>query len=217
MYERLLAHFGPQYWWPGDTTFEICLGAILTQNTAWTNVEKAIINVKQAGLLDFKKCLFADDATIASLIRPAGYFNVKTKRLRSFLVAVHENHRDLDALFELSEQNLREFLLSIKGIGPETADSMVLYAFGKPSFVIDAYTKRILTRHDLILDEATYDDMKEFFERHLEADEKVFNEFHALIVATAKDFCRKTKPDCEHCPLRDLTDHNFYGPIVPSL
>lgn len=201
MYDLMFEHFGPQHWWPGDTAFEICVGAILTQNTAWTNVEKAINNLKNAGCLDFKKLHQKNDSEIAQMIRPAGYFNVKAKRLRSFLNAVQNQFESFEDLQKLSMEKLREFLLSINGIGPETADSMVLYAFDKTSFVIDAYTKRILMRHSLASLEDDYYRLKEFFEDHLEPDVALFNEYHALIVMVGKNFCKTKNPQCDKCPL----------------
>lgn len=205
IYQKLFDHFGPQHWWPGDTPFEICVGAILTQNTAWSNVEKAIANLKNAGLLDFEKMFNAPVGQIAELIRPAGYFNIKAKRLRKFLEAIKENYGSFDGLVGATGRSpVREFLLSIKGIGPETADSMALYAFGEPTFVVDAYTKRVLVRHNLIEEEADYYQIKEFCEAHLERDVQLFNEFHALIVRVGKEFCKKTNPKCEECPLRAL-------------
>lgn len=209
MYERLFRHFGAQGWWPGETPFEVCVGAILTQNTAWQNVEKAISNLKGAGLLDYDALLRAPDAHIAELIRPSGYFNIKTRRLRSFLNAVREVG-GFETLPKLPHQRLREFLLGIPGIGPETADSMVLYAFGKPVFVVDTYTKRILVRHGLVAAEATYFELQELFEGHLPAQASVaarvshYNEYHALIVMLGKNFCRKSRPACEECPLNQL-------------
>lgn len=213
MFDLLLAHFGPQHWWPGETPFEVCVGAILTQNTAWGNVEKAITNLKKAGLLDFVTLCAASDATIASLIKPAGYFNIKTKRLRSFLNFVKDEGGNFDELAKIPGDKLRNKLLAVTGIGPETADSMVLYAFGKPTFVVDAYTKRILMRHSLMGEETDYQQIKNYFESHLAMDQKLFNEFHALIVMTGKDFCRKSKPKCDECPLREFNG----GPSLAAL
>jgi endonuclease III related protein len=212
IYQNLLTHFGPQNWWPGDSPFEVCVGAILTQNTNWSNVEKAIVNLKDRGLLDFKSLYLARDETIAELIRPAGYFNVKTKRLRSFLNFIQEKYGEFDALNDLTDTKLREELLSVKGVGAETADSMVLYAFNRPKFVIDTYTHRILSRHSLIPEDADYYQMQELFENNLETDEELFNEYHALIVMVAKNFCKKSKPSCEECPLKDVNG----GAVLPS-
>lgn len=210
IYDHMLKHFGPQNWWPGDTPFEICVGAILTQNTAWSNVEKAINNIKKENLLDFDRLYQTPDVKIAQLIKPAGYFNIKTKRLRHFLNMIHDDFESFDELQHIESQELREKLLSINGIGPETADSIVLYAFQKPSFVIDAYTKRILARHSLVSHEADYYEMKDLFESNLKTDSQFYNEYHALIVMIGKNFCKKTKPDCDHCPLKEVNG----GPVL---
>jgi endonuclease-3 related protein len=210
LYDKLYAHFGPQHWWPGETPFEVCVGAILTQNTAWTNVEKAIANLKKQGLLDFEKMLAVEESFLAECIRPAGYFNIKAKRLKSFLRGVKENFGDFARLADLPQDRLREALLSFSGVGPETADSMLLYAFDKPSFVVDAYTKRILVRHRLIDEAADYHALKDYFESHLSADVTLYNEYHALIVRTGKELCRKSKPKCSECPLRDFNG----GPVL---
>lgn len=204
IYQILLQHFDRQHWWPADGPFEVCVGAILTQNTSWTNVEKAISNLKQAGVLSYRELIQVLDQDLARMIQPAGYFNVKTKRLRNFLNFIRDEFDDFDRLFSLSHSELREKLLSISGIGPETADSMVLYAFGKPSFVVDAYTKRILVRHSLIDEEADYYQIQEFFENNLVDDPQLFNEYHALLVRIGKNYCKKSKPNCRACPLREI-------------
>jgi len=201
-YRDLLRHYGPQEWWPGETPFEVMVGAILTQNAAWKNVEKAIATLKAYGLLDPHKIHELDQDTLALAIKPAGYFNVKAKRLKSFVEWFVTKHgADVKSLRRIPPDRLREDLLSVKGIGPETADSILLYALDVPTFVVDAYTYRVLTRHGLIGEEATYDDMKEFLEKRLPRDIPLFNEFHALIVAVGKQFCR-TKARCEECPLK---------------
>jgi endonuclease-3 related protein len=201
-YKSLLRRFGPQDWWPGETPFEVMVGAILTQNTAWSNVEKAIHNLKTYDLLDPHKLHELDQDTLALAIKPAGYFNVKAKRLKSFIDWFVTRHQgDVEALKRIPPDRLRAELLEVKGIGPETADSILLYALDVPTFVVDAYTYRVLTRHDLIGEEATYEDMKELFQKRLPPDRKLFNEFHALIVAVGKDFCR-SKARCDECPLK---------------
>jgi len=201
-FDLLSKHFGPRHWWPGDSAFEIIVGAILTQNTNWKNVEKAIENLKRENLLSPKKLLELHPATLASLIKPAGFFRLKTKRLRNFLkYFVEEYDGSAEAMAERPLSSLREELLSINGIGQETADSILLYALNKPIFVIDAYTKRILLRHDLCLDEAIYSDLQELFTDSLPEDVKLFNEYHALIVEVGKTFCRPKNPRCEDCPL----------------
>ncbi len=201
-YRDLLEHYGPQEWWPGETPFEIMVGAILTQSTAWKNVEKAIATLKTYGLLDARKIHELDQDTLALAIKPAGYFNVKAKRLKSFVEWFVTKHgADVESMRRVPPDRLREELLGVKGVGPETADSILLYALDLPTFVVDAYTHRVLTRHEMIGEEATYDDMKEFLEKRLPRDAPLFNEFHALIVAVGKQFCRK-KARCEECPLK---------------
>lgn len=203
LYDRLLSRFGPQGWWPGEGRFEIIVGAILTQNTNWGNVEKAIGNLKAAQVLSPEGLYALDIGRLAELIRPAGYFNVKAQRLRHFLEWLFARFGgDLDAAAELSAQGLRQELLAIKGIGPETADSICLYAFEKPVFVVDAYTARIFGRHGLIWPEAGYEEIREYCEGGVERDVRLYNEFHALLVRLGKEHC-KPKPLCAGCPLED--------------
>ncbi|MBI2982156.1 MAG: endonuclease III domain-containing protein [Deltaproteobacteria bacterium] len=198
-YQIALDKLGPQHWWPGETPFEVCVGAILTQNTNWTNVEKAIANLKSRNLLGPRRLYALAPVELAQLIRPAGYFNIKTKRLRSFLKFLIEDYdADLDRMFSESLSTLREKLLSVKGIGPETCDSILLYAGAKPIFVVDAYTKRIFVRHQILPEEADYHEIQEHFSRHLTPD--TFNEFHALVVNIGKNWCKSREPDCAHCP-----------------
>ncbi len=202
-YSRLLAHFGPQGWWPGNTPFEIAVGAILTQNTNWANVEKAIANLKKAGVLFPRKLYALPEKKLAQLIRPSGYYNVKAKRLRAFLTLLCENYNaSLKRLFRLPLAQLREELLSVKGIGEETADSIILYAAEKPTFVVDAYTRRILSRHGWCSPKAQYLEVKQIFESRLKPDVKLYNEFHALLVRLGKTLCRPRNPLCDQCPLR---------------
>jgi endonuclease-3 related protein len=196
--------FGKQHWWPGDSRFEIILGAILTQNTNWTNVEKAITNVKDADALCPEKLYRMDTETLAQLIKPAGYFNLKAGRLKNFLQWLFENYDgQVDALENLSAWDIREQLLGIKGIGPETADSIALYAYDKPVFVVDTYTCRIMVRHGLIEPEAGYEQVREFMEASLPSEIELFNEYHALLVQVGKEYCRP-KPKCDGCPLKCL-------------
>ena len=205
-FERLLKHYGPRNWWPGDTPFEVMVGAILTQNTNWNNVEKAIANIKQENLLNPKKLFRIPPLELANLIRPAGFFRLKTKRLRNFLKYFNEDYDGSDR--EMSAQaleTLRMELLSVNGIGRETADSILLYALDKPIFVIDAYTKRVLFRHSLCDEDADYDELQELFMDSLPGDAHLFNEYHALIVEVAKEFCKKN-PRCEECPLKCWND-----------
>ena len=206
IYELLYERYGPQHWWPGRTRFEIIVGAILTQNTNWANVEKAIANLKAADSLTPQRLHDMPTAQLAELIRPAGYYNIKASRLKNFLDCLFENYGgDLGALEGLSADGLRRELLSIKGIGAETADSIVLYAFDKPVFVVDTYTCRVLGRHELIEAGADYEQVRQYFESNLPGDVKLFNEFHALLVRAGKEYCRP-KPRCDGCPLESLPD-----------
>lgn len=203
IYKRLYRHFGPQHWWPAQTPFEVMVGAILTQNTSWLNVEKAIRNLKKEKVLSARKLFALPDQTVCRLIRPAGYYNIKTKRLKSFLRFFLKKYKG--AIKRMSPgclRRLREELLAVNGIGPETADSILLYALHKPVFVIDAYTKRILLRHGLIKEKAEYRNMQELFMQNLKQDAQLFNEYHALLVRLGKEYCLKNKPRCEACPLK---------------
>lgn len=199
VYKKLLATHGPQDWWPGDSAFEIMVGAILTQNTAWTNVEKAITNLKHARALTPRKILAVPEGTLAVWLKPSGYFNVKAKRLRAFcawLVA----QGGVKRLAKLPTPALRAALLAVHGIGPETADDILLYAFDRPVFVIDAYTRRIFSRLGLIGGNEHYEILRARWETALPRDSRLFNEYHALIVMHGKDICRP-KPRCGHCCL----------------
>ncbi len=203
-YKALFAHFGSQHWWPGDTTIEIMVGAVLTQNTNWQNVEKAIGNLKSAGVLDFQTLLHLPQPVLADYIRPSGYYNLKAVRLQNLLVFIDsclDEGQELDSFFLDDVDVLRGQLLSVKGIGPETADSILLYAGGKPVFVIDTYAYRLLSRHGFVGEETSYDEMRELMLDALPHEVPLFNEFHALIVAVGKEFCRKKNPDCAGCPL----------------
>jgi len=205
IYDRLLTHFGPQHWWPGDSPFEIMIGAVLTQNTSWSNVEKAVANLKAAGRLAPAALAALPAAELAALIRPAGYHNLKAARLKNLLVLI-EGQGGAEALLAQPTATLRELLLGVKGIGPETADSIVLYAANRPVFVVDAYTHRILFRHGLISEDCDYFQMQELFMDNLEEDAAFFNEYHALLVRVGKEFCRKSKPNCNGCPLAGAGD-----------
>ncbi len=201
LYEKLYKNFGPQHWWPGESAFEVMVGAILTQNTNWQNVEKAINNLKKRKLLSFKKMHSLPEGRLAVLIRPAGYYNIKAKRLKNFLRYLAKNYSgDLAKMRQKDWNILRQELLSVNGIGPETADSILLYGLHKPVFVIDAYTKRILSRHKFINRRADYYQTQDLFMQNLKKDVKLFNEYHALLVKLAKDFCWKSKPRCQVCP-----------------
>jgi len=204
IYTALFDHFGPQQWWPGETPLEVLVGAVLTQNTNWANVSRAIGNLKEENLLSFAALDSLSDAVLAEKIRPSGYFNLKARRLKNLLALIsrEEPAGDLDLFFAQETATLREKLLSAKGIGPETADSILLYAGRKPVFVVDAYTYRMLTRHGLIGEETDYAEMQELFMAALPADAALFNEYHALIVRLGKEYCKKSRPRCQQCPLR---------------
>lgn len=199
-FDRLLHRFGQQNWWPGDTPFEIMAGAILTQNTAWTNVEKALARMDEHGLATAEAVTAADPADLADALRPAGYFNVKAKRLQGFCRAYLEAG-GLEPLRAMETHNLRRWLLDIHGIGRETADDILLYVFHRPIFVIDAYTRRILGRLGWVDGDESYDHLRESVEACLGPDVELYNEYHALIVQLGKDICRP-KPKCGLCPLR---------------
>ena len=202
IFNKLFAHFGPQHWWPGDTPFEVLVGAVLTQNTAWTNVEKAIANLKQEKVLTFSRMLNLAPGKLALLIRPSGYYNVKAKRLRNLLFFIHTNYSDsLVRMFSADPARLRQQLLEVNGIGQETADSILLYAGEKPFFVVDAYTKRIFSRRGLIADNADYHTVQGLFMNNLTPNASFYNEYHALIVRIGKDHCKKVKPLCSDCPI----------------
>ncbi|MFH1075152.1 MAG: endonuclease III domain-containing protein [Candidatus Firestonebacteria bacterium] len=203
IYQTLYSYFGPQYWWPAKDEFEVIVGAILTQNTAWTNVEKAILQLKTKGILSPEKLYGTDIKIVAGLIRSCGYYNIKAARVKNFLdVLFNEFNGRLSSFLALEKQTLRDRLLRIKGIGPETADSIVLYAAKKASFVVDAYTKRFLCRHNLSKSTDSYAQIQSLFENNLPRDVRLFNEYHALFVRLGKDFCRPT-PRCNECPLKN--------------
>lgn len=205
IYERLLDHFGPQHWWPGETPCEVMVGAVLTQNTNWSNVSRAIDNLKRENLLTCKALLDLDRTSLAELIRPAGYYNIKADRLGNLLIMLRDRYdADLDFFLSQPRETMRQRLLEVKGIGPETADSIVLYAAGLPIFVVDAYTHRIFSRHGMVPEETSYEEMQEIFTDALPEDAALFNEYHALIVKTGKEYCRKKNPRCNDCPIQGL-------------
>lgn len=207
IYELLYKAFGPQHWWPGETPFEIIVGAILTQNTSWTNVDKAIKNLNSASCLTPESLHRIDASELAGLIRPAGYYNLKTKRLKNFIDWLFESYSgQLTNLESVATDRLRSELLAVKGIGRETADSILLYALDRPVFVVDTYTARIMSRHGLIEPDADYEQLRDLFESSLPEDTQLFNEYHALLVRVGKDFC-KPKAQCPDCPLESLP-HN---------
>jgi endonuclease-3 related protein len=201
-YEELHRKFGPQGWWPGESALECILGAILTQNTSWKNVEKAIENLKRGNLISVEDLRLINKDELAELIRPSGYYNQKAVKIKSFVsFLTREYSGSLDKMFAEDKSVLREKLLSIKGIGPETADSIMLYAGAIPVFVVDAYTWRVLTRHGLVPVETSYGEIQELFMDSLAEDVGVFNEYHALLVRLGKEHCRKREPLCAGCPL----------------
>jgi endonuclease-3 related protein len=204
-YRLLLAHYGPQGWWPGDTPFEIAVGAILTQNTAWSNVEKAIANLRRAGALSFRGMTRLAGRRLAALIRPSGYFNQKAKKLRAFLAWLEARGGASGSVKRALAgplDEVRESLLAVHGVGPETADSILLYAGERPVFVIDAYTRRVLWRHGMPRAlAADYEALRAHFESRLPRSVPLYNEFHALFVRVGKERCAKRLPRCAGCPL----------------
>ncbi|ORJ54908.1 endonuclease III domain-containing protein [Geothermobacter hydrogeniphilus] len=202
VYHLLFEHFGPQHWWPADTPFEMAIGAILTQNTAWTNVEKAIGNLRRADALQVAALHDLPPDELQRLIRPAGFFRQKSERLQLFTAHLIDNHQgDIRRLLAQPLAIARDELLKLKGVGPETADSILLYAGGQPSFVIDAYTRRLFGRLDRLPGDGGYDDLRRMFMESLPASAAMFNEYHALIVILCKEYCRKRRPLCGNCPL----------------
>lgn len=201
IFNRLLEHYGPLQWWPAETPFEVCVGAILTQNTNWSNVEKAISALKQADMLTPEGVRTVDPERLAILIRPSGFFNVKSHRLKEFITWLFDRYNgSLERMFAVDWRILREELLHVRGIGPETCDSILLYAGEKPTFVVDAYTRRLFHRLGMLSERAVYDETRTLFMENLPEDEALFNEYHALIVEQCKQFCR-AKPRCDGCPL----------------
>jgi len=201
----MLAKFGPQHWWPGDSPYEIMVGAVLVQNTSWRNVEHAINNLRDAGVMEPRALYNVPPEELAELIRPAGYYQLKTKRLRNLLrFLVEEHDGSLESMFSVGLTSLREQLLAINGVGPETADAILLYAGGLPTFVVDTYTLRVLARHGWLDYDASYDDIKDYFESTLPEGAELYNEYHALLVRVGKDYCKRTDPKCEACPLAEM-------------
>ena len=208
IYRRLFSRFGPQHWWPGETPFEVAVGAILTQNTSWANASRAVGELKRRGLLDPRRLDRVPVRRLAGLIRSSGYFNQKAKRLKIFLGYLLKRYGgDIERMKQIPLAQLREELLTLSGIGPETADSILLYALGKPIFVVDAYTRRVLARHSLIPWDAPYQQIQALFMSKGGVSRRsqvaYFNEYHALIVQLGKTLCR-TDPKCYECPLRPI-------------
>jgi len=205
IYKLLFDKFGPRHWWPGEARLEIIIGAILTQNTAWTNVEKAIKNLKKARVLNIRGLSKISKKRLAELIKSTGYYNLKAQRVKNFLAFLNTRYSaSLKRMFGSETRVLREELLNIKGIGPETADSILLYAGERPVFVVDAYTKRIFSRHGYINKNSPYEEVQDLFLKNLPGNVKLFNEFHALIVELGKNLCRVKKPLCSKCPIRRI-------------
>jgi endonuclease-3 related protein len=208
-YEAMAGALGPMHWWPAQTPFEVIVGAILTQSTAWGNVERAIANLRAAGLLTPTAILRVRTARLATLVRPSGYFRQKAKKLKAFVRFLQEGYGgSLNRMFLTPTSELREKLLSVHGIGPETADSILLYAGNHPVFVVDAYTHRIFGRHGITDGKADYERVRALVETSIPQRPELFNELHALIVNTGKNWCRKAAPRCEECPLRPLLPAN---------
>ena len=205
IHRLLLAHFGPQEWWPAESPFEVMVGAVLTQNTNWTNVSRAIANLREEGLLSLEALAALPVEVLAAQIRPAGYYNLKAARLKNLLRLIADDYQGRLADFLAEETEvLRERLLAVKGIGPETADSIILYAAHRPVFVVDAYTHRILFRHHLIAENDGYEEIQDLFMSTLPRDAALYNEYHALLVRLGKEFCKKSNPRCPECPLQGV-------------
>jgi endonuclease-3 related protein len=202
IYRLLHDEYGPQGWWPGESRLECIIGAILTQNTSWSNVEKAIGNLKKLNLISVNKLNLLTTQELAELIRPSGYYNQKAIKIKSFLGFLNTCYEDnLDKMFDEEVNFLRNRLLEIKGIGPETADCILLYGGNKPIFVVDTYTYRILSRHGLVPENTNYNEIQEIFMDSLEISPEIFNEYHALLVKAGKEHCKRSKPICAGCPL----------------
>jgi endonuclease-3 related protein len=199
LYQRLFDTYGPQNWWPANFPFEVIVGAVLTQNTSWTNVEKAIINLKKKGLLSLEAIHKLDHISLAEVIRPSGYFNLKAKRLKHLCEWI-TMQGGMETLQSYSTDGFRNSLLEVNGIGPETADDILLYAFDRPVFVIDTYTRRLLKNLTLIKGDEDYEVLRNGIEANLQADYQMYNEYHALIVRHAKEKCVSTS-DCLHCKI----------------
>jgi endonuclease-3 related protein len=204
IFRILFQTFGPQHWWPAESAFEVMVGAILTQNTNWVNVDRALRNLKQTGLLR-PRALLANRRKLPALIRPAGYYNLKTQRLVNFLEYFIRKYRgDKRNYRGVPTRRLRDELLDIPGIGPETGDSILLYALGRPVFVVDSYTRRIFIRHRFFPARLSYEGIRHCFESNLPRRPRIYNEYHALIVRLGKEYCKKNEPLCAACPIRDI-------------
>jgi endonuclease-3 related protein len=206
MFKRLFGYYGPQHWWPAETPVEVIIGAILTQCATWSNVQKALSNLRKANVLAVNRLKELPESELAALIFPSGYYNSKARKIKSFVHVLFSKYQGrLETMLDQDTVTLRRELLEVYGIGPETVDSIILYAAGRPVFVVDAYTKRILERVGTIRGNAKYEDLQQLFMSELSLDTKLFQEYHALIVKHAKTLC-KTKPECRECPLIDLCE-----------
>jgi len=203
IYSLLFKCYGPQHWWPGDSPFEVMVGAILTQSAAWINVEKAINNLKAVDALSATTLRKLPTEELAALIRPSGYYNAKAKKLKSLVTWLEKHKEDTKILASIDILKLRKELLKVNGIGPETADSILLYALDKPVFVIDSYTRRIFARIGIEPEKDSYDEWQKLFVNNLPVDPHLFNEYHALIVRLGKEQCRKVQK-CEGCCLKEI-------------
>ncbi|MCB2217519.1 endonuclease III domain-containing protein [Desulfofustis glycolicus] len=205
IYDRLFEHFGPQRWWPAESAFEVMVGAVLTQNTNWRNVTVAIDRLREGDFLRFERLAALAEAELAEMIRPSGYFNVKARRLLNLLRMIGELYDgEPERMLTDEIETARARLLAVTGIGEETADSILLYAGNQPVFVVDAYTYRICSRHQLIDEECDYRRLQEVFMDNLPRDAALFNEYHALLVMAGKHYCKKKTPLCERCPLWEV-------------
>lgn len=214
IHDRLFAAYGPQHWWPGQSPFEVMIGAVLVQNTSWKNVEKAIDRLRERDLIEPHALHAVPIADLEELIRPAGYFRIKAKRLHNLLAFLVKHYDgDLERMFATRLSTLREELLAVNGVGPETADSILLYAGNLPVFVIDTYTYRIMARHGWVDFDIDYQGLQEHFQSSLAEDVALYNEFHALLVRVGHRHCGKT-PKCDGCPLAELLPEG--GPIEPE-
>ncbi|MCL0101593.1 endonuclease III domain-containing protein [Dehalococcoidia bacterium] len=213
IYHLLLDAYGPQHWWPADSAFEMIVGAILTQSAAWVNVEKALDNLKAADMLSLKGLQQISEAELAQLIYPSGYFNAKAHKLKAFVDHLAGYEDGLDGLFDQSTSELRRELLGIHGIGEETADSVIVYAAGKPSFVIDSYTRRVVDRLGMRPEKTSYGAYQRLFTDNLPEDATLFNDYHAQLVRHGKDVCRTRQPICSGCPLEEIcpTGHGYHA------
>ncbi len=200
LHHKLLEAFGPQGWWPGESPFEVAVGAILTQNTNWNNVARVIGDLKDRGLMAPRSLRELPDSELARLLRPAGYYNLKARRLKNFLEFLEQYQDSMVLLGREDQETLRPALLRVKGIGPETADSILLYALDNPTFVVDAYTFRVLKRHGLLDEPVPYEELRRWFMDHLPPEVPLYQEYHALLVRAGKEFCRP-QPRCPRCPL----------------